>query len=67
MTAHIVSISRGAYVELKENLAPECRFTDLTTYPGLNHVWFYTATGDVVVITPEPIAKLPSCKVEGIE
>jgi hypothetical protein len=64
MTAHIVSVSRSAYNELVENMAPECRWVDIHNYPGLTHIWFYAPNGDVVVVTPDPIKKLPSTKVE---
>ncbi len=63
--AHVIVLSREAYVEIKNALPPESRFTNVEEW-GSNHIWMYAPTGDVIILTPDPIAKLEHRKVEGI-
>ena len=64
--AHVVSISREAYAEIKSALPPASRFTNVEQW-GFNHFWLYDPCGDVVIFTPEPIVKLHSAKLEGFD
>lgn len=64
--AHVVTLSKEAYAEIKSALPPESRFTNVEEW-GFNHFWLYDPNGDIVIFTPDPIEKLKSLQIEGIE
>jgi hypothetical protein len=64
-TAHVISLSREAYGEFVAALPPKSRFVNVEEW-GFTHIWLYDPTGDVIIITPEPIVKLEAQRVEGV-
>lgn len=63
-TAYVVVVSRVAYVDIKEAMPAVARFTNVEEW-GFNHIWFYAPTGDIIILTPTPIEKLESMKLQG--
>ncbi len=55
--AHVLSISKEAYVEIKNAMPATSRFTNVEQW-GFNHVWMFDPTGDILILTAEPIEKL---------
>jgi len=64
MIAHVVFLSKEAYVEIKNALPPASCFTNVEEW-GFNHIWLRDPTGDIIILTSDPIHKLEYRTIKG--
>lgn len=63
MNAYIVSLSREAFAEIAQKLPPASRCVSVGVFPS-PHYWLLDDAGNVIVLTPVPVERGASIRVE---